>query len=157
MLTLLVYASLLLHVLTFIAIRTLQSKVTYQESQHQEEKRAYEAMLGTILEELREENERLLNGKQSPKVPETPTVKEKNSQPDAIAETGEDKELESEYSPPQPAEAEDDLSMSNLGRVLQLADLGLSAAAIAKQLGMGKTEVELILLMKKNGEKNRNS
>ncbi|MFS0561183.1 hypothetical protein AB1K91_10630 [Terribacillus sp. 179-K 1B1 HS] len=156
MLTLLVYASLLLHVLTFIAIRTLQSKVTHQESQHQEEKKAYEAMLGTILEELREENERLLKGK-PPKAPVNAIAKEKNSQSDSIPETAEDTVPESDYPPPQPAEAEDDISMSNVGRVLQLNDQGLSAAEIAKQLGMGKTEVELILLMKKNGEKHRNS
>ncbi|MFP7169151.1 DUF6115 domain-containing protein [Terribacillus sp. 7520-G] len=156
MLTLLVFASLLLHVLTFLAIRALQSKVTQQESQHQEEKEAYEAMLGSILAELREENERLLKG-ESPQAPATPAAKKENSQSAPQPESVADTEPVSDYSPPQPTEEEDDITMSNLGRVLQLNDEGLPPAAIAKQLGMGKTEVELILLMKKNGGKNGKS
>ncbi|MFP7494058.1 hypothetical protein SFC66_09755 [Terribacillus saccharophilus] len=157
MLTLLVFASLLLHVLTFIAIRTLQSKVMQQENQFQKEKKEYEAMLSTILTELREENERLLDAEPI-KAPKQTPLKEKNDQPRVTpAETMEAMPEAAYAPPPVPEEEEDDVSMSNLGRVLQLHDQGIAPAAIAKQLGMGKTEVELILLMKKNGEKGRKS
>ncbi|MFP7477616.1 DUF6115 domain-containing protein [Terribacillus saccharophilus] len=147
MLTLLVCASLLLHVLTFIAIRALQSNIQQQESRHQKDKQAYESMLSSILEELREENDRLLQAEPKSGKPRTETAEEDKPAPAAE----EDIAPESDYAPPQPIEEEDQVSMSNLGRVLQLHDQGKASAEIAKQLGMGKTEVELILLMKKNG------
>lgn len=149
MLTLLVCASLLLHVLTFIAIRALQSNLQQQESRHQKDKQEYEAMLSSILKELKEENDRLLHAEpQTGKVYSQKKAEEKISQPSP--ETEDDTYPVSDYTPPQPVEEEDQVSMSNLSRVLQLHDQGLSSVEIAKQLGMGKTEVELILLMKKN-------
>ncbi|WP_175073173.1 DUF6115 domain-containing protein [Terribacillus sp. AE2B 122] len=156
MLTLLVCASLLLHVLTFIAIRALQSNVQQLESRHQKDKQAYEAMLSSILTELKEENDRLLHAEPQPgKAYSQKNVEEKNSQPAPATE--DDTQPVSDYTPPQPVEEEDQVSMSNLSRVLQLHDQGMASVEIAKQLGMGKTEVELILLMKKNGENNRKS
>ncbi|PAE07688.1 hypothetical protein CHI12_09935 [Terribacillus saccharophilus] len=156
MLTLLVCASLLLHVLTFIAIRALQSNVQQLESRHQKDKQAYEAMLSSILNELKEENDRLLHAEPQPgKAYSQKNVEEKNSQPASATE--DDTHPVSDYTPPQPMEEEDQVSMSNLSRVLQLHDQGMASVEIAKQLGMGKTEVELILLMKKNGENNRKS
>lgn len=150
MLTLLVCASLLLHVLTFIAIRALQSNINQLETRHQKDKQGYEAMLSSILDELKEENDRLLQGEPQPREVNTKkNVVEKTSEPSPAAE--EDTHSVSDYTPPQPVEEEDQVSMSNLGRVLQLHDQGLASAEIAKQLGMGKTEVELILLMKKKG------
>lgn len=155
MLTLLVCASLLLHVLTFIAIRALQSNIQQQESRHQKDKQAYESMLSSILEELREENDRLMQAEPKPKPGEsyTKTAEEHTHEPAAEDDTA----LVSDYAPPQPVEEEDQVSMSNLGRVLQLHNQGMASAEVAKQLGMGKTEVELILLMKKNGENSRKS
>ncbi|MFJ6412008.1 DUF6115 domain-containing protein [Terribacillus saccharophilus] len=156
MLTLLVCASLLLHVLTFIAIRALQSNVQQLESRHQKDKQAYEAMLSSILNELKEENDRLLHAEPQPgKAYSQKNVEEKNSQPAPATE--DDTYPVSDYTPPQPVEEEDQVSMSNLSRVMQLHDQGMASVEIAKQLGMGKTEVELILLMKKNGENNRKS
>lgn len=156
MLTLLVCASLLLHVLTFIAIRALQSNVQQLESRHQKDKQAYEAMLSSILNELKEENDRLLHAEPQPgKAYSQKNVEEKNSQ--LAPATEDDTHPASDYTPPQPVEEEDQVSMSNLSRVLQLHDQGMASVEIAKQLGMGKTEVELILLMKKNGENNRKS
>ncbi|WP_366249618.1 hypothetical protein [Terribacillus aidingensis] len=155
MLTLLVCASLLLHVLTFIAIRALQTNIQQQETRHQTDKQAYEAMLGSILDELKEENDRLLQAEPPPR-----EVNTKKNMVDIISGSSpasEDTPSVSDYKPPQPAEEEDQVSMSNLGRVLQLHDQGLDSTEIAKQLGMGKTEVELILLMKKNGENSRKS
>lgn len=156
MLTLLVCASLLLHVLTFIAIRALQSNIQQQETRHQTDKQAYEAMLGSILDELKEENDRLLQAEPPPREVNTKkNMVEIINEPSPASE--EDTPSVSDYTPPQPAEEEDQVSMSNLGRVLQLHDQGLDSTEIAKQLGMGKTEVELILLMKKNGENSRKS
>ncbi|MGG1595927.1 DUF6115 domain-containing protein [Terribacillus saccharophilus] len=156
MITLLVCASLLLHVLTFIAIRALQSNIQQLESRQQKDKQEYEAMLSSILNELKEENDRLLHSEPQPgKAYSQKIVEEKNSQPSPAIE--DDTQPVSDYTPPQPAEEEDQVSMSNLSRVLQLHDQGLSSVEIAKQLGMGKTEVELILLMKKNGENKRKS
>ncbi|PAD21125.1 DUF6115 domain-containing protein [Terribacillus saccharophilus] len=156
MLTLLVCASLLLHVLTFIAIRALQSNVQQLENRHQKDKQEYEAMLSSILNELKEENDRLLHAEPQPAKAYSPkNVEERNSQSSPASE--DDAHSVSDYTPPQPVEEEDQVSMSNLSRVLQLHDQGLASVEIAKQLGMGKTEVELILLMKKNGENNRKS
>lgn len=156
MITLLVCASLLLHVLTFIAIRALQSNIQQLESRQQKDKQEYEAMLSSILNELKEENDRLIHSEPKPgKDYSQKIVEEKNSQPSPAIE--DDTQPVSDYTPPQPAEEEDQVSMSNLSRVLQLHDQGLSSVEIAKQLGMGKTEVELILLMKKNGENKRKS
>ncbi|WP_077309530.1 DUF6115 domain-containing protein [Terribacillus halophilus] len=159
MLTLLVAASLLLHLLTFIAIRTLQSNVQRQESRHKEEKQSYEAILSSILDELKEENERLLQAEQvNEKVLPVNNMKQ---EPNAVPAAEPVKEVEeaprsADYAPPQPEE-EDQVSMSNLGRVLQLHEQKLAPAEIAKKLGMGKTEVELILLMRNNGKTNKKS
>jgi hypothetical protein len=160
MLTLLVAASLLLHLLTFIAIRTLQSNVQRQESRHKEEKQSYEAILSSILDELKEENERLLQAEQvNEKV--TP-VNNTKQEPTAVPVAEPVKEAEeashsANYQPPQPLEEEDQVSMSKLGRVLQLREQNLAPAEIAKKLGMGKTEVELILLMRKNSKTDKKS
>ncbi|SNZ09702.1 hypothetical protein SAMN05421503_1315 [Terribacillus aidingensis] len=159
MLTLLVAASLLLHLLTFIAIRTLQSNVQQQESRHKKEKQAYESILNSILDELKEENERLLQAEQ---VNEKVSVNTRKQETTAVPAAYSEKEAEeaphsADYAPPQLEEEKDQVSMSNLSRVLQLHEQHHAPAEIAKKLGMGKTEVELILLMRKNGNTDKKS
>jgi hypothetical protein len=160
MLTLLVAASLLLHLLTFVAIRTLQSNVQRQESRHKEEKQAYESILNSILDELKEENERLLQAEQANAkvLPATNRKQETAAIPAAYKEKeAEEAPYSADYVPPQPEKEEDQISMSNLSRVLQLHEQHHAPAEIAKKLGMGKTEVELILLMRKNGKTDKKS
>ncbi|QXE03120.1 DUF6115 domain-containing protein [Terribacillus sp. DMT04] len=160
MLTLLVAASLMLHLLTFIAIRILQSNVQRQESRHKEEKQAYESILNSILDELKEENERLLQAEQANA--KVSPVNNRKQETTAVPAAYLEKETEeapysADYAPPQPEEEEDLVSMSNLGRVLQLHEQHYAPAEIAKKLGMGKTEVELILLMRKNSKTDKKS
>lgn len=152
--TVLVMISLVLHAAAFYFILLLFTRYSAIKNLEQEQRKLLEEteqiLTGYILE-MKEENERLLNElgnansplrfseEEKPEVKEESSVKKSDELPahlEAIADINDTIEISSTV-PEQEKRLKD--------YVLELSDQGLTAEEIAKELGRGKTEIELIL------------
>ncbi|WP_368504078.1 hypothetical protein AB3N04_18675 [Alkalihalophilus sp. As8PL] len=161
--------SFILHGVTILLMLTLAKKVSVTDSFDPERgekvKQEIEDMLFAYTVEMKEENERLLKEiKQLKKEPHTSEQKTKSvraevpqnkqaepslsTRPLQLTEQDEQEEQKyNDYSPPDINE-EDPATIfeqSDTANVLMLAKRGMNEEQIAKQLNIGKGEVELIL------------
>ncbi|MDC3416374.1 DUF6115 domain-containing protein [Aquibacillus salsiterrae] len=162
MLYFLLLLSFLLHVFTFILIKTLRDKwkvVQVIEETQAKNKEELENLLTFYLMEIKEENEKLnqiLNEK-------IKTKPEQTKQAESFPDQGKEQQTTStktpypsqkkpnyvnetnSYVPPFELVNEDTLEQSPSAKVFSLYDQGESVEKIARKLGLGKTEVELML------------
>ncbi|MRG85372.1 DUF6115 domain-containing protein [Salinibacillus xinjiangensis] len=154
--------SLLLHGIVFIIIIFLFKRIDLQKSanQNKEDIREIEDMLFAYVEEIKEENQKLLNiiNENGKNVKDEKQVEQKKHQ-QALASTTntqtqsaniqadelEQKEETNGYNP-ENIMIDDQLEIqTSESKVLQLYHRGLSVEEIAKELNIGKTEVELMI------------
>ncbi|MDL4840090.1 DUF6115 domain-containing protein [Aquibacillus rhizosphaerae] len=164
MTSILFLVSFLLHVMTFIFLKTLKDKVNLFDDLEAKQKsniKEMEDLLAVYLIEIKEENDKLLhvlkeNEQPKPRLntkanhvdiqsnPKNNTKYELTSKPVYEDEMNKSKDYK-EYSPPVDNNGQDVLEQSVASRVYSLHNQGNSVETIAKKLDCGKTEVELML------------
>ncbi|WP_053219634.1 DUF6115 domain-containing protein [Virgibacillus senegalensis] len=163
MLTFLIFISLLLHIVTFVAIRLLFQQMQRNSGNQDsgDSLRQTEELLSAYLQEIREENDRLLKewDHATPKneqdvqkeqkeeeglgmvKPERVKPYEQEANSPSLNETA----GESGYMPPLPQVQQDTVEKSMTAEVYSMYDQGYTIDEIAKKLDKGKTEVELMI------------
>lgn len=134
--------SFILHIVSIVAIYTLSKQLSMNKST--DNSAEIITLMEDYLEEIRQENRILqkeLSGSNEEKgeVFSTPSMKE------AIQPAKEQIHAESLYNPLGNDEVQDEIEVSQQSRILKLYQEGLNADEIARKLGCGKTEVELII------------
>ncbi|SET40921.1 hypothetical protein SAMN05421676_104325 [Salinibacillus kushneri] len=167
MIEFLVIFSLMLHAIIFMFIIFLYRRFSQNSnaSINLQEKEEIEAMLSSYINEMKEENERLLNiiNENGKNVKEKPVQSTSTAQPlvfqdqdnhssqeeEAISQTvkeaKETDEKSKEYQPETIMVADEVDGLSDHSKALQLYQEGLSIEEIAKKLNKGKTEIELFI------------
>ncbi|SFM30322.1 DUF6115 domain-containing protein [Salibacterium qingdaonense] len=154
--------SLALHALTFFVLVRFYSHVqnVKEESRQLHGMREdLEEILRQYTEEIKQENQELKDSLHSyadqnagsAAAHEAPAPVEKDPQPHAFQKRAEEavehagtKEAEDSFSPPPPPD-EDQMETSNQAKVLSLSARGYTRDEIAKELQIGKGEVDLFL------------
>ncbi|GAA5415132.1 hypothetical protein Pryu01_00156 [Paraliobacillus ryukyuensis] len=169
MIYLLLFISFIIHIITFIYIKTVRNgTITAEEmSQQQEEQRKeIQELLAVYLVEIREENEKLIEvledkPNQKTKHPlytqnkteEKPSASQDTNREDSSSFLSKDdsqksanqKSATNDYQPPSIEQVEDTFVPSLSAQVLSLYSKGESIESIARKLDCGKTEVELMV------------
>ncbi|SFA77188.1 hypothetical protein SAMN04488072_101504 [Lentibacillus halodurans] len=146
MTSMLLFLSMLLHLITLTAIFQLFKQLQSLKQNHTGE---MAELMEAYLEDIKEEN-RLLKD----------AIPQKDLSPEtAAAQKASDSQLETNiknengYSP-ETAHVADESELSLEAQILQLHDKGITVDEIARQLNCGKTEAELIIKMKKKAHHN---
>lgn len=167
MVYLLLLLSFLIHIITFMYLKTMKEQsmnpdeLAEKQAQHQKE---MEELLAVYLLEIREENDKLLQAIDSSSNQNQQTFS--NSQTDFVQSDEPTKiktadqnfkknastKQTASYSPPDSDTVADTFEPSLSGQVLSMYHRGESIEAIARKLDCGKTEVELMV---KFQQKNR--
>ncbi|WP_186577446.1 DUF6115 domain-containing protein [Aquibacillus kalidii] len=164
MVIILLLVSFLLHILAFTLIRTMKEKVQNFEEIDRKQKqniKEMEDLLAVYLLEIREENDKFIDSIQqgTPLYPNhsqqkdtsiesaRPVMdkKQNNAEQYPIPQQKDKVKKNVEYVPPLENMEQDTVEQSQSGKVFALFDQGESPEAIAKKLGLGRTEVELLL------------
>ncbi|MCT2534550.1 hypothetical protein NC661_15890 [Aquibacillus koreensis] len=167
----LLFMSFLLHIVSFILIKTFRDKlkeVDQLETTQKQNVKEMEDLLAVYLLEIKDENEKLVKvlqenehvqRKEKKRQPISSHVKEDmytvedreqkeadNTLQNVERKTTKRKEEYNDYNPPiDRMEQQDVLEQSTSAKVMSLYEQGNSVEAIAKKLDCGKTEVELLL------------
>lgn len=132
--------SFLLHIISIVAIYALSKQLSMNKSNDSSE---FISLMENYLEEIKEENRRLqkelANIQPTAKNVDPPINVE--DEPSLIVEEHE----EIPISVPGSDTVKDEVEVSQHSRILQFYKEGLNAEEIARKLGCGKTEVELII------------
>lgn len=137
-----------------IGLFTLSTRIKKAEElelRQQEIAREIEGMFSSYLLEIKEENRRMSEWmKEKPSSPQEGTTKEdrKRVEEANITEGAEEDlsdDTDDEYAPPVPDSLEAVYQPSVPSQILDLREKGYSLNEIAKELGRGKTEIELLL------------
>ncbi|MBU8906986.1 DUF6115 domain-containing protein [Desertibacillus haloalkaliphilus] len=173
MITYLVIVSIILHFITFFWIITLMQRFNREapspNKNAEKVKAEIEDLLVAYTTEMKEENERLIkqfidHGQEQSQQLREDTVRHdppqrerttKQTSPlsplsnEQVEFDKTENEYDRSYQPPIPTDddykSDDVFEQSETAKVLSLANQGYSANEIAKKLGMGKGEVELLL------------
>lgn len=133
--------SFLLHIISIAAIFALSKQLSMNKSNDSSE---FVSLMEEYLEEIKEEN-RLLQ-KELANI--NPTANQVDAPSNGEGETPSSKVEENEETPtslPGSDTVKDEVEVSQHSRILQLYKEGLGSEEIARKLGCGKTEVELII------------
>ncbi|GAA0435127.1 MAG: DUF6115 domain-containing protein [Bacillota bacterium] len=136
--------SFLLHIIAFAAIYQLLKQVRQPNQPNQISSEEINSLLDNYLEELKEENDRLINQLTTHRDRKSKEVSEASATQDS-KRAGEIQQAHSEYEPE--VHEDDQVEASLQARILHLYSKGLSITEIARQLNCGKTEAELIIKM----------
>ncbi|MFD2704781.1 DUF6115 domain-containing protein [Salibacterium lacus] len=155
--------SLALHALTFFVLVRFYSHIQNVKDERRQlhgMREDLEEILRQYTEEIKQENQELKDSlhssadqnAESAAAHEAPAPVEKDSAPLHVPQKGveeavkkaENHEAEHRFSPP-PAPGEDQMETSNQAKVLSLSARGYTRDEIAKELGIGKGEVDLFL------------
>lgn len=165
MITFLLLVSFLLHVFTFIIIKTLKDKLMNNQDVEMKQKRnikEIEDLLAVYLLEFREENDKVIEALKHQTSSEKTVNKENNKDKGLNYKKkvkNDDNELKTDnkiepsstpfepgdYIPPLENDSFDTLEQSLTSKVLSLHEQGETLESIARKLDCGKTEVELML------------
>lgn len=145
----LLFISFIIHILTFVFIRHLKSKLDQSAEIHheiKEQKKEIEDLLAVYLLEIREENDKMIDYIKS----NQGQIKQKqidigNKGKKSNRQTVESNQKTEDYHPPYVNNKEDILEQSFAAQVLSLYNQGQSIESIARQLDRGKTEIELVV------------
>lgn len=169
--TLLLMISLLLHLVTFVIIRSQSEKMAQVEKQKEsirKQSNEMEELLSTYLYEMKEENDRVIDHLQKTEPGTSDQAPADHSQRSENLEEKRKKHIENHnhdseekqsnaenksvgqldvhsYSPPVESMEEDVFEQSVPAKVCFLYNEGKSVEEIARELDCGKTEVELML------------
>lgn len=157
MILFLLFISLILHLITFIVLRTLFSKLkknAQAEVKSQQDTKEIEALFEAYLAEIQEENEKLMSALYQDDITTDTrhSISDKSQSEDSFtldpSSTYQKKTTIKEnpaYTPPINNAAEDVVEQSFHARIYALKDQGYSTEEIARKLDCGKTEVGLML------------
>ncbi|MFD1360362.1 DUF6115 domain-containing protein [Lentibacillus salinarum] len=142
MTSILIFLSLLLHVVTLSIILHLFKQVKRLKQTNSGE---IAELMETYLQDIKEENRQLEN-----------TLVNKSGYSELAAREGNDRQREKveDHDMAEINHVTDETSFSLEAQILQLNGQGLNAEEIARQLNCGKTEAELILKLQKNAYNN---
>ncbi|WP_188454362.1 helix-turn-helix domain-containing protein [Virgibacillus oceani] len=144
--------SFLLHIIAFVAIALLLKQLS-QLKQHNHSENVIE-LLETYLQEIKEENRILQESVINNSLQDKNRTSKMSEQAATVKENRymNTDEKNENYLVPEIA-ADDTTEMSLQAKILQLHAQGISDEQIAKKLGCGKTETELVIkLHNKNNE-----
>ncbi|MBC5635989.1 hypothetical protein H8S33_04015 [Ornithinibacillus sp. BX22] len=132
--------SFLLHIISIVAIYALSKQLSMNKSKDSSE---FISLMENYLEEIKEENRRL----QKELANIQPTAKNEDAPINVEDEPSLKVEEHEEIPTSLPGSdiVKDEVEVSQHSRILQLYKEGLGAEEIARKLGCGKTEVELII------------
>lgn len=161
MLYLLIFISFIVHIVTFIYIKTVNNRVLSAEAltkKQTEQKKEIEELLAVYLLEIREENENLVETLNN-RTNTTQEKKDKSGVGQMVESNDENNHTSTRssaedystvnqttsYQPPEIEEGEETFEPSLQAQVLSLYKNGDNIETIARKLNCGKTEVELLV------------
>ena len=130
----------------FLRLQTMEKEVKRLTERFQESEQAREEVehsLFSFADEIKEGNERVTNQVASLFSESSPSPKQKSRE----AEEEKDEDLTQSYIPPMPIENQEEISyqQSPHAKILTLHKQGIPSNEIAKELNMGKGEIDLII------------